>query len=386
MKIALAADFHLGYRQFNSRERLQDYIDAFIKVIKKVKEADVDVFVIAGDIFDKSRPHPGLIRKFLKETSRLKCPILLIRGNHDSPRVLFEKYGGDTLHLINDVSKIIYLDRKNSTFIKDDVCFVGVGYESCNTPHEIKRQIESVKTNASKKIGIFHQLMDFPGVPEDRADVSRGFLRNLGLDIILTGHFHLPYSESGLFNPGSPEYWSFDQGECITVNLDTGETTTKPAKKNGFFIIETDTGKGDFVEIEPARPMFFLTYETENFSEAVHLPKIRDYLEKYNFKGSMIKTLVKGQSKHVRTNLKDLTLGEPLVYKTSSLLKHIGPLPTQADVSRVFSEYLSDNGINKITAKSIVEWLENNKEQLGILKEGEMLQALRNILNSKKVY
>ena len=91
MKIALAADFHLGYRQFNSQQRWQDYLDAFTKVTKKVEELDIDVYVMAGDIFDKNRPHPGIIRRFLKETSSLKCPIMLIRGNHDSPQILFEK-------------------------------------------------------------------------------------------------------------------------------------------------------------------------------------------------------------------------------------------------------------------------------------------------------
>jgi uncharacterized membrane protein YbhN (UPF0104 family) len=109
MKIALSADLHLGIRQFNNKQRWQDYLDAYNKLTKKVKQLQVDAFVIAGDIFNKSRPHPGIVRKFLKETSKVDCPVMLIRGNHDSPQILFEKYGGDILHLINDVSKIVYL-------------------------------------------------------------------------------------------------------------------------------------------------------------------------------------------------------------------------------------------------------------------------------------
>lgn len=385
MKIALAADFHLGYRQFNSQQRWQDYLDAFTKVTKKVEELDIDVYVMAGDIFDKNRPHPGIIRRFLKETSSLKCPIMLIRGNHDSPQILFEKYGGDTLHLINDVSKIIYLNRKNPVFTIDDVSFIGVGYESYNTAQEIKRQVESAKTTSNIKVGIFHQLLDFPGVPEDKADVSKGFLKNLGLDLILTGHYHMPYSEEALFNPGSPEYWSFDQGECVKMNLDTGETKVKPARKTGFFIVDTTTQKGNFVEIEPARPMHFLTYETENFEEAAHMPRIRKHQLKYNLEGAMVKTLVRGSSKYGRTNLKSLDLGAPLVYKSSAAIRPTGVLPTQADISRVFSEYLVEKGMEKQTAKSLVEWFEKNKEKLGAMNEDDLLRALRNVLNSKKI-
>ncbi|MCK5625948.1 metallophosphoesterase, partial [Candidatus Bathyarchaeota archaeon] len=62
MKIALTADLHLDLRQFNRQERWKDYIDTFIKVTMKVRELDVDAFIIAGDLFEKYRPHPGVVR------------------------------------------------------------------------------------------------------------------------------------------------------------------------------------------------------------------------------------------------------------------------------------------------------------------------------------
>ena len=92
MKIALTADLHLGIRQFNSKQRWQDFLDAYSKLTSKIKELQVDALVIAGDIFNTSRPHPGIVRKFLKETAKVDCPVMLIRGNHDSPQILFEKF------------------------------------------------------------------------------------------------------------------------------------------------------------------------------------------------------------------------------------------------------------------------------------------------------
>ena len=185
MKIALTADLHLGIRQSNSRQRWQDYLDAYHKLTIKVKELQVGAFVVAGDIFNKSRPHPGIVRKFLKETAKIDCPVILIRGNHDSPQILFEKYGGDILHLINDVSKITYLNKKNPSLKIDGVNFIGIGYESYNVAREIKKQVQNAINGNALNIGIFHQLVDFPGVPEDRADISRNFLRSFGFDFIL---------------------------------------------------------------------------------------------------------------------------------------------------------------------------------------------------------
>ncbi|MBY9013657.1 MAG: metallophosphoesterase [Candidatus Lokiarchaeota archaeon] len=384
MKIALAADLHLGIRQFNSKQRWQDYLDAYTKLTSKVKELKLDAFVIAGDIFDKSRPHPGVVRKFLRETSKVECPVMLIRGNHDSPQILFEKYGGDILHLINDVSKISYLNKKNPTLKINDVNFIGVGYESYNIPKQIEEQVKDSIDDSFVNVGIFHQLLDFPGVPEDRADVSRNFLKSLGLNLILLGHFHVPYSEECMFNPGSPEYWSFDQGECIKFDLDTEEIIIKPAKRTGFFVIDTNTCQGDFVDIKPARPMFNIIYETENFSEVLHMSKIRNHLEKYNIQDALIKTVIKGLSKTGRTSVKSLTLKKPLIHTPTSMLKTVKSKSSKKEIFKDFREYLIHNGLDESVSKSIVLWIEKNKEKISSMTEKEVLENIRKIIRSQK--
>ena len=382
MKIALTADLHLGIRQFNSKQRWQDFLDAYTKLTVKVKELKVDAFVIAGDIFNKSRPHPGVVRRFLKETAKIDCPIMLIRGNHDSPQILFEKYGGDILHLINDVSKITYLNKKNPTLRINDVNFIGVGYESYNVPKQIKKQVLDSIDQSLFNVGIFHQLLDFSGVPEERADVSRSFLQNLGLNLILLGHFHVPYSEECMFNPGSPEYWSFDQGECIKYDLDTEQITIKPARQTGFFVIDTNTCQGEFIDIKPARPMFNIIYETENFSEVLHMSKIREHLEKYDIQDVLVKTVIKGQSKSGRTSVKSLTLKKPLIHTPTSMLKTVKSKSSKKEIFKDFKEYLIHNGVDKLVSKSIVNWIEKNKEKISSMEEREVLENIREIIRS----
>lgn len=372
-------------RQFNNQQRWTDFLDAFIKITQKVKELNADAYVMAGDIFHKYRPHPGIVRRFLKEISSVDCPVFLIRGNHDSPQILFEKYGGDTLHLIRDVSDIVYLNKKNLTYEIGDLCFFGMGYVGFNTQQEIRRTLQKVKTLADTKIGVFHQLLDFPGVPETNVEVSRSYLRNLGFDIVLMGHYHVAYSEKSLFNSGSPEYWAFDQAEQIDVNLDDGTEKVKPAKRKGFYIIETSTGKGEFIEVKPARPMFLIKYKTEEFNEKAHLHVIRDHLEQYNIRGAMVKSIIYGKHKFGRMNLtKSIALEKPLIHNTAVMLTPSNILQGVENSIQAQTEYLIERGIDKINAKKIAEWLENNKVKLASIQGLEILQELRNVLEDKR--
>lgn len=385
MKIALSADFHLDIRQFNNQQRWTDFLDTFIKITHKVKERNADAYVLAGDIFHKYRPHPGIVRRFLKEISSVDCPVLLIRGNHDSPQILFEKYGGDILHLIRDVSDIVYLNKKRPTYEVGDLCFFGMGYIGFNTQQEIRRTLQKVKTSANTKIGVFHQLLDYPGVPETNAEISRSYLRNLGFDFVLMGHYHIAYSEKTLFNSGSPEYWAFDQGKQIEVNLDDGTERVKPAERKGLYILETNTGKHEFLEVQPARPMFLLKYKTEEFNEKTHLHQIRDHLEQYNIPGAMVKSIIYGKHKFGRRNLtKNIALENPLIHNTTVMLTPSNTLQTVEDSVKAQTEYLIERGIDKEHARTIAEWLENNKGKLASIQGFEILEELRSLFEDKK--
>jgi predicted phosphodiesterase len=383
MKIALAADFHLDFRQFNRQQRWQDYVNTFVKVTRKVAESDPNIYIIAGDLFERYRPHAGVIRRFLKEIARLDCPVILIRGNHDSPQIFFEKFGGDILHLLQDVAEIVYLNREHPSYELNDVCFIGLGYIGFNADREIARHVKKIITTKTK-IGVFHQLLDYPGVPENRVEVSRSFLRGLGLDYILTGHWHLKYEEERVFNPGSPEYWSFDQAEQIEFNLDTGEEKITPAKEKGFYLIDTTNGKGEFIKVDPARSMHCITYQTNSFDETKHISMIKRHSKKYNIHGSMVKTVIKGRCKYGQISLGNtITLDNPLIHIVARNLT-----PSDADLSKVDtieaqSTYLTDRGIKKGVAKKIAEWLEHGKNDLATMQSNELLHALRSILQSE---
>jgi DNA repair exonuclease SbcCD nuclease subunit len=87
IKILHTSDVHLESDTFGKSEESKAYRRriqaAFQKVIDKVHEENVDLFLIAGDLFDSNRvPEPGI--EFVhKELARVPCPVVLIPGNHD---------------------------------------------------------------------------------------------------------------------------------------------------------------------------------------------------------------------------------------------------------------------------------------------------------------
>jgi len=85
------------------------------KLVDEIKEKEVDVLIIAGDIYDKSRPSTEavallneILTRIIKET---KAKIISIAGNHDSPeRIHFgsEIMSAGGLHTFGNIDKNTY--------------------------------------------------------------------------------------------------------------------------------------------------------------------------------------------------------------------------------------------------------------------------------------
>lgn len=98
VKILHTSDVHLESDTFGKSEEGQTYRwriqVAFQKVVDKVFEENVDLFLIAGDLFDSNRvPREG-VEFALREIARVPCPVVLIPGNHDcyDHRSIYKKF------------------------------------------------------------------------------------------------------------------------------------------------------------------------------------------------------------------------------------------------------------------------------------------------------
>lgn len=91
MKILHTSDWHLG-KYLEGQSRLEEQ-EKFIKdFIGLVEEKDIDLIIIAGDIYDTSNP-PAKAEKLFYETVKTlsndgERVVLIIGGNHDNPERL----------------------------------------------------------------------------------------------------------------------------------------------------------------------------------------------------------------------------------------------------------------------------------------------------------
>ncbi|AKB86064.1 exonuclease SbcCD subunit D [Methanococcoides methylutens] len=117
IRILHTADTHIGYRQYHSEVRRQDFIDAFSSVIDDAIEMEMDAIIHAGDLFDSRNPTLEDILDTINILSKLKLhniPFLSIVGNHESKQHtqwldLFESMGiatrlGNKPYRIEDVA------------------------------------------------------------------------------------------------------------------------------------------------------------------------------------------------------------------------------------------------------------------------------------------
>ncbi|MCX8531980.1 metallophosphoesterase family protein [Chryseobacterium luquanense] len=91
MKILHTADWHLGKR-LDRFSRLEEQVLVMDEIVRIADEQNVDLVVIAGDLFDNFNPSVEAVELFYKTLKRLshngKRPVIAISGNHDSPNFI----------------------------------------------------------------------------------------------------------------------------------------------------------------------------------------------------------------------------------------------------------------------------------------------------------
>ncbi|MCB1705217.1 MAG: exonuclease SbcCD subunit D C-terminal domain-containing protein [Halioglobus sp.] len=91
MKLLHTSDWHIG-RTLYGRNRYEEF-EAFLGWLAgQIRERDISVLVVAGDIFDTSVPSnraQALYYRFLCEVAASDCRhVVVVAGNHDSPSFL----------------------------------------------------------------------------------------------------------------------------------------------------------------------------------------------------------------------------------------------------------------------------------------------------------
>ncbi|PMI52623.1 exonuclease subunit SbcD, partial [Vibrio splendidus] len=289
--------WHLG-QNFYNKSRKNEHERFLQWLLEQVTEHDIDAIIVAGDIFDTSTP-PSYARemynKFVVDSNKIGCQLVLLGGNHDSVSVLKEtqqllKYmGADVIPNTNEdhATQVVELKGKNGDvealvcaipFIRPrDVLTSQAGVTGVERQKQlgdaIKQHYQSVYDAAVEKHATFENSEHMPiiatghltamGVQQSDSvrDIYVGNLDGFAADgfpdadYIALGHIHRPQvvaKREYIRYCGSPIPLSFDelksQKQVCVVEFVEGERTISQLPVPTFQPLAEI--KGDLSEIE----------------------------------------------------------------------------------------------------------------------------------------
>ena len=242
------ADCHLGYRQYNSRARQNDFTRAYLEIIDAAIAKKVDFVLLAGDLFEKRAIDPLTLVHAINGLERLReagIPCLAVEGNHELAyfrdsigwvRFLAER---ELLTLLNpqidgDQVGLPPCDRHGGAYLEPvpGLRVYGMRYLGSATAAVVQRMAEALEAVHRQEVEytVFIAHVGVEGVI-DRAGgaLSHRELAPLRphVDYLALGHIHKPYEfDDWIYNPGSPE---------------TNSLTEADWPKRGYYLVEVDT-------------------------------------------------------------------------------------------------------------------------------------------------
>lgn len=240
MKIIHTGDLHIG-KMIHEFSMLKDQEYVLNQMISIAKEEEVNAFVIAGDIYDRSIPPADAVRvfdEFVSQLSALGIPILLISGNHDSGERLsfassiLEKEGFYISGSYDgEVKKITLQDEYGNInfyllpYVKPPVVKYYHGEEKIHTYEEaIRVVIDHIELNEMERnVLVTHYFITNLGVSPECSDseneITVGGVDNIDVsvfqqfDYVALGHIHGPQKigREEVRYAGSPLKYSFSE-------------------------------------------------------------------------------------------------------------------------------------------------------------------------------
>ena len=216
MNIAFTADCHL-----TSLTKNPERFSALANIFQQCGEKDVQLLVIAGDLFDDDQPNFAEFEKIFHSSRPPDLKTVLIPGNHDqrlNQGALIGKnllvYSDPTLQPLNDSRKILFLPYTSNQGMGEIIAAFSedlIGQRWILVSHG--DWTASRNTHDPYEKGLY--------MPLTRTDLDL-----YQPEMVILGHIHLAQQDHNIFYPGSP------------CPLNISETGLR-----SFLILDTDGGE-----------------------------------------------------------------------------------------------------------------------------------------------
>ena len=255
MKLAHIADPHLGIRQYHRQtssginQRETDVAQAFRAAIDGVIAARPDAVVVAGDLFHSVRPTNYAIVFAFRQFQRMRealpaAPIILIAGNHDTPRTietgsilrLFEELGVDVA--IDGPRRLVYPELDLSVFAVPWQATLSPEPPALEPEGSQKYQVLLAHFEVEGEYSLGHVATDYGGAVVNRRDLHLEDWTYVAL-----GHYHTQHKVAhnawyaGALDYIGPNIWGEAADEAdhgshgkgwLLVDLRTGSVDRRP--------------------------------------------------------------------------------------------------------------------------------------------------------------
>jgi exonuclease SbcD len=250
--IAHLADLHLGYRAYhrlapggvNQRER--DVSAALGAAVEAIVAAAPDLVVVAGDVFHTVRPSNTAIMDGFRQFMRLRAglpdtPVVMIAGNHDSPR---SADTGSILRLLGEIPDIHVVDDgfRAVRLRAPDVSVLCLPHAAL-----LDDELPAIEPDPTAPVNVLtlHGTVSGAGIDEQLirmveyggAHLDQSALNEDAWDYIALGHYHNATRIA-------PNLWYSGSTERTATNIWVEADTRK-----GWVLFDTETRTGEFRDI-----------------------------------------------------------------------------------------------------------------------------------------
>lgn len=271
------SDTHLGYRQYRSDTRREDFAAAFGEAIAVAVDRAVDAVIHTGDLFHRRNPPTPVLMDcitHLKSLEDADIPFYGIVGNHERKRDV------QLLDILGEASPSVSRLDDDPTVVGDSVALFGI--DAIATPAWNQHEFNLTEPPADTfSILCMHQLFE-PLLPEIQAEysINEVFERlNLLPDAVALGDEH----QATAARVDGRQVWCAGSTEK-TASDQTGQRTVE--------LCTVADGSLSRRQIPLSTREF--THLTIEFTEGDGTSHIQDVLSRTNFGGDVVKIKLTG--------------------------------------------------------------------------------------------
>lgn len=238
MRILHTSDWHIG-RSFHGHATLDALRGVLEKLVSQVREHEVDVVVVAGDVFDSATPAAGaytLLSDVLRAMADTGATVIVTSGNHDSAaRLGFQaRLLREGVHVLTDASAVgtpVTVADEHGPVHFYGIPFLepvllrsewpGVRSQADVLAHAMDLVRDDLGTRGGRSVAIAHCFAaGVEPTPHLERDIQQGGLDVVplstfyGVDYMALGHIHGRQQLSPRVRyAGAPLHYSFGEGD-----------------------------------------------------------------------------------------------------------------------------------------------------------------------------